>query len=352
MSILDGLRWRYQSYIAPYRALYRGPGTMVRRYLANRKALAAEPVAFIYAEPSNSGDYASYLGVRHLVGQAGVELFAASLALKETVRTLSRPPGPGRRWQAVFVGGGGLFQNCFDGFWERLLELEVPLVVFGVGANQAGNFRQVLAPEMRRRLVAKAVAVHVRDRFTQQLFADYPGASVTVGVCPSVNYLHEAGRDLPRAASHLLHVCHPADLSLTGVSLPELRDAAVAEWRLGLAYDETDHLAGLDGGLLRRYARAALVVSSRLHGCIFSYALGKPFLAIECDRKVGAFLECHAQDAPCLQARTALTRLSPDLLAEAARRPPQSDRLARMADNVTVMRGICEMLSDTPVTAG
>jgi polysaccharide pyruvyl transferase WcaK-like protein len=347
MDLVGAIRWRYQRYVDPYRVVHRNPIAMFRRWIANRHAAAEEhPIAYVYANATNTGDHASYQGVRHLVGRRGVELYCAPLVLPMTLKTLASPPRSGKRWHAVFVGGGGLFQEIFDPFWKGVLEIDVPIVIFGVGANQAGNYRNLTDPALLRAVARKATAVHVRDSFTQSLLAPHGSVPVTVGVCPSMNYIHDMARDLARSATHLLHVIHEPDLSGAGVDAKVIRQKVKQiAGILGLAYDETDHMTGMHPSLVRHYARAAVVVSSRLHGCIFSYALGKPFLAIECDRKVGAFLESHAPDAPCLLAERAQSELSADLLAHVAKSRPVEQRLVRMADNVAVMNSILRLLS-------
>jgi hypothetical protein len=348
MSRFGGLRWRYHNYVEPLRTIHRGPYAYFSRWHANRGAAAlAQPNAYVCADPTNSGDYTSHLGVRQLVNRPGVELYCAPAALKETTRTLMNPPRPNGQWQVVWVGGGGLFQSCFDPFWSRLLQSRVPFVVFGVGANQAGDYRSATPPELLRSIAENALAIHVRDRFTQQLFAPYYDGPVTVGICPSVNYLTEVARNLPRQATHLLHVVHNADVAMAGVSAADLRSVLRGlAGQLDLVYDETNHLVGLRHRLLRRYTRAALVVSSRLHGCIFSYALAKPFLALAFDRKVDAFLETHVPNNPCLAGDQALARLSANLLTEVAQRPPAADQAIKAAENVAAMRYIMQSLPD------
>lgn len=302
IDVVGGLRWRYERYIRPYQVVHRSPLAWAQRAVGNLRAAHAEhPVAYVYANPTNTGDYVSHLGVVSLTGLAGVQLLCDPVARKTTLASLGRNPRKGRRWSAVFVGGGGLLQGVFDDFWAGILDLDLPLVVFGVGAAEAGSARRVTSPTLLTALGRRALAIHTRDRYTRDLLVAHGATRVTTGVCPSVDYLLAAGRTCQPTSSHLLHVVHDPDLRIAGLNPDEIRRAVRGIARdLGLAYDELTHQAGFNAQLITRYQRAALVISSRLHGCIFSYALSKPFVALACDRKVDAFVRDYAPQAPCI----------------------------------------------------
>ena len=195
MDLLDGLRWRTARYAYPYRPIYRQPLASIRRAVNNRRS-AGSGIAYVYAEPLNTGDYASHLGVRALAGIPGVELFCGPIALRRTLRTLDGRSG--RAWRAIFVGGGGLLQECFEPLWNGLLRTGAPLVVFGVGVNELDGLRRSLRPELLRAIATRAVALHVRDNATAALLAGHASVPVTVGVCPSVNYLAGCATDAGR----------------------------------------------------------------------------------------------------------------------------------------------------------
>ena len=304
-AFLDAFRWRYQSYVEPYRVACGGPVSFLRRSVENLRARGAEaPVAYVYANPTNAGDFASALGVRMLAAHPGIALHCDAVAVPRTLRTLDDGPDVGRTWSAVVVGGGGLLQQCFDDFWRGLLAGNRPFVVFGIGANAALPVRQLSASDVLTGIAQRAAAIHVRDEFTASLLIAHGARRVTVGLCPSVNYVHAAVSTIRRERRTLLHVVHEVDLRMAGGDIRRLRARlqSAAE-TLGLSYEETDHMQGVDRSLLGRYARATVVVSSRLHGCIFALASHKPFVAIACDRKTTAFVDTHAPRARCESAR-------------------------------------------------
>ena len=73
---------------------------------------------------------------------------------------------------------------------------------------------------------------------------------------------------------------------------------------LGLSYVEEDNMSANLGAVLRKYEEARLVVSSRLHGCIVSYAMGAPFVPLRCDEKIEAFLQAHCPSVAAVEVET------------------------------------------------
>lgn len=346
MNFVDGLGWRYASYVRPYQAVYQSPLSWARRAVRNYRAGHSRPaIAYVCADPTNPGDYASHLGIRELTGMAGAELFCAPVMTKSTLSVLGRRLDRRGGWNAVFVGGGGLLQQCFDEFWAGLLQLDVPLVLFGVGAAEAGDARRATDPIILRQLAKRALALHVRDRYTADLLAQHGATDVSIGVCPSINYLMHRDRR-GEASTHLLHVVHDWDLKSRGLDPAQIRHTVQSIARdAGLIYDETSHTRRLSPALIRKYLRASVVVSSRLHGCIFSYALRKPFVAIGCDRKVQAFVEQHAPAAPLIAAND-ISQLSLASLRRAAQAVPTMAELESEArNNVAVMTRILNQLT-------
>ena len=326
--LTDALRWGYRVHVQPYVMVYRSPFCLLQHWWDNRRALhACNRIAYVCADRSNSGDYGSHLGVKKLVGRPGVELYCAPVAVAVTGRVLSRVACSASPWRAVFVGGGGLLQQCFEPFWERLLESRAQnVVIFGVGAAEQLPHRRLIRSDLLSRIGKQAIAIHVRDRFTRDILAPFTEVPVSIGLCPSAYVVAELGADLPRLDTHLLHVIHEADLAIADVALESLRaHVRCLASDLGLIYDETNHLAGFGKRLLRRYARAAIVVSSRLHGCVFSFAMRKPFVAVACDRKISAFVQSHVPDAPVVEPSQYRELLTSDLLDTTIRAPIGGD---------------------------
>ena len=90
--------------------------------------------------------------------------------------------------------------------------------------------------------------------------------------------------------------------------------------------------------------RAAVVVSSRLHGCVFSYALARPVIAIVCDRKMRGFIDTHAPWLPSVGAGEAVEALDAERLAEVVSRPQPRLPAAALAANQARMAAVVREL--------
>jgi hypothetical protein len=348
MKLIDGLKWRYELKVKPHLMLHENPyAACIRKYHNLTRMHQAQPTCYIFADATNVGDRTSALGVQALVGRPGMELFAARAGLETCFQTLDWLQR-NRPMAKIYIGGGGLLQECFVPFWQRLLETKLRFVLFGVGANQIAGERGLPPQDLMRRIATRAVAVHVRDSWSKGLLEFGQDREVTVGVCPAVNYLASKYRSVSTAAkTHLLHVVHPVDIRLAGgdpdVIRGRVRSCAAL---LGLVYDETDHIRqGLDG-LCARYLRARAVVSSRLHGCIFSYALGVPFLPIITDRKSDAFLASHFLEHSSISVQVPEQRIYELLvgLLEVGGSGPRGTLEKNLLWNATVMADIEKLL--------
>ena len=346
IDISGGIRWRYEKYVEPYLLRHGEPLFAIRRFVQNRRLLREKrPTAFVYANPWNVGDFASHCGLQQLVGLEGVELFCDEAALPSTFGVLSGPSGSRREWRAIFVGGGGLLHDYFDPFWRGILKLDLPLVLFGVGINCLEPMRKNTDPELLRQIARRAIGIHVRDEFTKEILCDHDAEDVTVGLCPSVDYISQQAASIPRSRTHLLHVIHPGDLTMAGTDVDEIRGVVRARAReLGLVYDETNHMGRLTHRLLRRYARSSVVVSSRLHGCIFSFAMQIPFVGIECDRKLGSFLTTHVQGSEPLNPRQLSSTLSAEFLRQRMSHAECGPTAAALQVNRDRMSGILDQI--------
>jgi len=305
MSVYEGLLWRYKVYLEPHLLLDLNMFSAIARRYNNSILMRSErPICYIYADACNIGDRVSALGVQQLVGKRGVELFASKAGLPSTIKILNwlqinRPN------TMVIVGGGGLLQECFTAFWTQLIESTLSFSLFGVGANEMQGKRKLLSVSILRDLAFRATAIHVRDMWTRDLLQFGQTAQVTIGICPAVNYLvSKYSCNLNESKKYLLHVQHPVDISLSGGDPKHissiLKSIAI---ELGLIYDETDHIKDNLDTLAVRYKRSRFVVSSRLHGCIFSYAFKIPFVPIISDKKTSAFIMSHLPENPTIDAK-------------------------------------------------
>jgi hypothetical protein len=302
------------------------------------------PVCYIYADASNMGDRVSFLGVRYLAGIPGVELFASYAGLASTFAVLNTLQKK-RPYTRILVGGGGLLQECFVQFWSRLLETSLPFAMFGVGANELGDKRNIPDHSLLEQLARRALGIHVRDQWTHDLLQPWHHREVSIGVCPAVNYL--APRFTTSGVTnrqYLFHVKHPVDITMAGGD-PErltlvLKNVAA---QLNLVYDESDHIHEDLGLLVKRYQRARFVVSSRLHGCIFSYALGTPFVAVLADRKTAGFIDTHVSGNPTTDVHACQDEFLEKLLeSEKMTQTSASGLATALAHNVEAMKKVMD----------
>jgi exopolysaccharide biosynthesis predicted pyruvyltransferase EpsI len=147
-------------------------------------------------------------------------------------------------------------------------------------------------------MMRKAAFVFVRDHHTANL-CESAGGTPTVTFCPAAVFLLKNASSRTKQRKNLLHAIHPSDLRFAEIKRDELRATLqMLAIERGLRYQELDHSTPVDEKTLRAYQEAAFVVSSRLHGCIFSYILGAPCLPICCDNKTKAFYTTHTNYEP------------------------------------------------------
>ncbi len=305
LDLKGALAWRYRKYVAPHLDLHGSLPLYLARKARNRRLLGRSHVVYLYAGRGNVGDYLSHLGVREVVRLPGLELFAGRPGSRELERTLTDPRFR-ERYRVLVIGGGGLFQGCFNDFWRTVLASGLPYVVFGVGANKLGGQRSVTDASLLADIVRGAAYVQVRDTLTREaIMSSGVGEEIPLGLCPATSYVYPRYWLEDRSSrATLLHVVHPSDLRMAQGDLGRIRENLRAQaQRLELSYMEEDNMSPRLEAVLKRYAGARLVVSSRLHGCIISYAMGIPFVPLRCDEKIEAFLQTHYPSQTTVEAQ-------------------------------------------------
>ncbi|MAZ04796.1 MAG: hypothetical protein CME81_00040 [Halomonas sp.] len=289
--IKNGLGWRYQQFVEPTIDLYGDIPSFVKyQYQLKTKVLKHKAV-YIYANRRNIGDYISHLGVREITGIQGGELYCSKGGHKDLLAYLERCREKG---VVALIGGGGLFQPAFELFWNSLLASKVEFALIGVGVNQMAG-RPLLPRELLSKVVQRAESIHVRDNFTLEYLQTLNEAEITLGVCPSVNFINRSTHGQKGDSTNtLLHVVHPSDLRMSGVSVERLRENLRQFCKEeGFCYRESDNMGTNVTKAIKDIRSAALVVSSRLHGCIMSYASNTPFVPLYCDKKTEYFVDSH-----------------------------------------------------------
>lgn len=255
-------------------------------------------VFHVFANRANSGDWLSARAIRSLLKpRYCVELLCDREYIRQTLAVLRFATSD----DLIVIGGGGLIKDTFAPLWKGIAGLNpsIPVVLWGIGAcvHKRGGaplpIADVTAVARRARMVS------LRDDLSRDYLRELnPDPALA---CPSLSAVitHCRKTELMRSAPSplkdgLLHVIH--DRLVSGAVKEEMTSAArEMALRWGLSYRETDNMIP-DGDereltrLLDRYARASIVVSSRLHGCIMGIGAGCKVLAVSGDLKIESFM--------------------------------------------------------------
>lgn len=292
------IKWRYEVYLSEYVDLYGSISFYLKMKCIYFQYLwFAKPQAiYIYANKRNVGDYISHCGVKKIVGLDGPALFCTPIYFKRFKKHMAsfnqaHPNTP------IIIGGGGLLQSVFTPFWDYIVSAPNPYCLVGLGINKMPG-RKEMAPALLQTVIDKAAFVTVRDTYSANRLFEKPFLETQcLSICPSINYFHQTYfQEHPENNNYLLHVVHPSDLRLAGADKNAITQnlQKIAKY-LGLSYKEHSNMNSNHKEGLASIHDARLVVSSRLHGCIMSYGMGIPFLALYCDDKTASFLSTHTQ---------------------------------------------------------
>jgi polysaccharide pyruvyl transferase WcaK-like protein len=242
----------------------------------------------VFANRSNIGDWLSARGIQSLLAPLPItEYLCDDPFVAETLDRL-RAAGPG---DLIVIGGGGLFMDYFEPFWEGLLRLKTPapIIIWGVGYCDLKRVNSRPRSELDRNAAKLARFCFVRDELSRKLL-DLPNLPPP-SACPSLCAVPPA----TEPGHGLLHV---DNYDTAGADIYEAMDAVAEKFadRTGRLLRKTNNRIepGKESDvveILRRYTKSDLVVSSALHGCILSVAMGKRVLAVSGDRKIEGFME-------------------------------------------------------------
>ena len=242
----------------------------------------------VFACKSNIGDWLSAQGIQSLLAPMPItEHLCDEPFIAATLDRLSAVD----EHDLILVGGGGLFMDYFSPFWEGLAPIarRVPVCLWGVGYCDLKSAPSRTATSVLQNIVRDSRMIIVRDRLTREQFADQELPEPIA--CPATVMLEPP--ESPGIG--LLHVVH---YDVVGHAVYELMDAVASAFadRTARPYRYTDNQIDAGdaqqlAGLIRRYAEADLVLTSRLHGCIIGLAMGRKVLAVSGDQKIEAFMD-------------------------------------------------------------
>jgi hypothetical protein len=240
----------------------------------------------VFANKANVGDWLSARAIQSLLGvQEFTELFCDEPRVRHTLERL----GHATAEDLVIIGGGGLFMDYFAPFWEGFRELSrrVPFCIWGVGFCDLKREQSRVPLQLLEDIISRGRLTIVRDELTRQ-YLSACALPPPVG-CPTFSLLEE----VPPSFG-LLHVDAFDNVGEANYERMEEVGRAFAA-RTGRRFQRINNeiFPGKESELTRAleaYARADLVLSGRLHGCIIGLALGRKVLVVSGDRKIESFM--------------------------------------------------------------
>lgn len=343
-KIKSGIRWRYELYFSEYIDLFGSVSYFIQFWLAWFKYRHSAKVIYVFANKRNVGDYISHQGVQQLVNIPGPMMLCTPVAQKLYHYQLNylRKHNPSCH---VVIGGGGLLQGVFTDFWQTLVDSKLSYSLFGVGLNRMPGRPELAAPLLHA-IFAQATVLGLRDLMTVALVEPEFQSKVRLHTCPAHNFVAEYCNSISiKVQPVLLHMLHEADLRLAKVDIAVLKQHvhSLAQ-RYGLTYVESNNMHNDFTMAITQVATSQVVISSRLHGCIMSYATGRPCVGIACDEKLSQYIETHTQ-MHCVKPDEALLdnlTLSMDKVMQA---PVQQISAAQLTNTLAVAQAINEHLA-------
>lgn len=243
------------------------------------------PVMCFYSHGNNIGNFTPNFGMRRMLG---IDFDYWSMHRGEpdfdAINT---------HYRAIVIGGAGLLHGVFEPFWKLIADkCRLPIAIWGVGACAPEGSTRPVDPAVVESLKDRTALVNVRDELTRSMYG-FPQGSIAA--CPTIVWLHGMPREQPR---HILLAEHggivdPQTLEQIRAAVHAAADAGrtmvrTTENRQRFKWPRT---SSSTAHVRRDYARASLVVTSRLHGAIIAYGLGVPYIAFSRDPKIEGFVE-------------------------------------------------------------
>ncbi|NLD35998.1 MAG: polysaccharide pyruvyl transferase family protein [Desulfatiglans sp.] len=192
----------------------------------------------------------------------------------------------------AIIGGAGLLHPCFSSFWRKYAEeCRLPTVIWGVGIclplYSTGWEKE--DKKKVRAVFSQADLVNVRDEITVDYF-DIKNANI--GPCPTIAYLSDF-LTYKHPSKHLLYSFHDEILS-SDKSEILYKQIQTKTKSTVLRTDNIQYrFQGIQKILKKLYCKSSLVVSTRLHGAIFAYGLGIPYIVFPVDNKIIDFQKIY-----------------------------------------------------------
>lgn len=193
-----------------------------------------------------------------------------------------------RNYSGIIVGGAGLLDPVFGGFWKELDELaKLPTIIWGIGGCWPKD-RKMASDTLKliKKSADRSDLVNVRDQLTASYFNF---SSPSIAPCPTITWLSQfRGNKKPKNQTL---VAHHVDL----VNSTQMHQIESSVRSTDCKTVVTDNIqtkrASISKIVSESYLPSNLVVTTRLHGAIIAFGLGIDYIAISHDDKIKAFQE-------------------------------------------------------------
>jgi Polysaccharide pyruvyl transferase len=277
----------------------------------------------VFANKSNIGDWLSARAIQTLLGHGPLcEHFCDGPFVAGTLAALREA----KTTDLIVIGGGGLFMDYFDEFWQgfRPVAQRVPFAIWGVGCCEMKRQNSRLSAGLMEEIVSLSRLCVVRDDLTRSAL---PGCVLPPPVaCPSISLVTPTPPGFG-----LLHVDAFDNVGEANYEAMEVfgKEFAAA---VGRPFRSINNLipAASERSLrsvLACYEDSDLILAGRLHGCVIGLAMGRKVLAVSGDHKIESFMRAAGLGEWVLDLCD--VRSIPQRLRDLAAQPSPAEFLAR-----------------------
>lgn len=172
-------------------------------------------------------------------------------------------------YELAIVGGAGLLHICFEDFWRWITKQKIPIIIWGVGACWNKKVKSNVDPNILNS-AGNILAANVRDKATAFEY-DFPNCHVSF--CPTAVYFKNFSET---KGNKLLYVHH------------NKVDDNIKKFFVKKCNTYTSNFSKNKNfsSIIKKYKRANVIITTRLHGAIIANSLGKPYIAYSEDLKI------------------------------------------------------------------
>jgi polysaccharide pyruvyl transferase WcaK-like protein len=293
----------------------------------------------VFANRSNVGDWLSARGIQSLLAPCEItEHLCDQPFVEETLAALSAAG----RHDFIVIGGGGLFMDYFEPFWEGFSEIatRVPFCIWGVGYCDIKRENSRPTQKLIEQIVLRSRLCVVRDELTRKYLSHCKIRPPVA--CPSVTTVEAQPQQYG-----LLHVDAYDNVGPQIYEEMNLIGRKVAA-QTGRRFRKINNIiaAGRELALqntLNLFAQADLVLTGRLHGCIIALAMGRKVLAVSGDHKIESFMQAAGLGEWVIDKRN-IGSLFDHLQALPSQRTPREFIEAAKRGNYAIAKSVCALV--------